>query len=65
MTVTDTSISSFEVEYNEIMKGFNKENLPFQTEEVKTPNDVFVKFSLYVESPLVITSTNTSINKKP
>lgn len=54
---------TFEKEYNEIMKGFQNQNVYInQTPQWTNPNDFIVKFSLYQETPNSITSTDTSVN---
>lgn len=55
--------SSFEKDYNEIMKGFQYPNIPvIPTPQWTKPSDFIVKFSLYQESPNSITSTDTSVS---
>jgi hypothetical protein len=54
---------TFEKEYNEIMNGFQNQNVYInQTPQWTNPNDFIVKFSLYQESPNSITSTDTLVN---
>lgn len=52
-------IESLEQEYSKIIDGFNG---IFTTNQppVTLPSDMFVKFSLYTQSPVTTTSTNTS-----
>ena len=53
---------SFEKDYDQIMKGIQKQNAPFsQTPQWANPGDFIVKFSLYEETPNSITSTDTSV----
>lgn len=53
---------TLEKEYEELMKDFENQNIPFQTTPQWTsPNDYIVKFSLYQEMPNSITSTETSV----
>lgn len=55
--------TTFEKEYNKIMKDFQKQNTPlFQIPEWTNPGDFIVKFSLYQKTPNSITSTDTSVN---
>lgn len=52
---------TLEMEYNEIMKGFQYPSIPAQSvPQWSNPTDFIVKFSLYQESPNSITSTETS-----
>lgn len=54
---------AFEMEYNEIMRGFLNKSAHFnQTPQWTNPNDFIVKFSLYQEIPNSITSSDTSVN---
>lgn len=54
---------TLEKEYNEIMKGFQNQNVHInQTPQWTNPNDFIVKFSLYQETPNSITSTDTLVN---
>jgi hypothetical protein len=53
---------SFEVEYNDLMKGYQIPNIPVAPLPQWTkPSDFIVKFSLYQETPNSITSTETSV----
>jgi len=54
-----TKPSLIEKEYREMMKGY-RNSVSNNQLQVIAPNDMFVKFSLYVHSPITITSTNTS-----
>jgi len=52
---------NYEKDYNKIMNGYQL-SAPIQfAPQWINPNDYFVKFSLYEETPNSITSTNTSI----
>jgi len=52
--------TSFENDYNEIMKGFQNQNTPIP--QWTKPTDFIIKFSLYQETPNSITSTDTLVN---
>lgn len=59
----DKKQPTFEKDYNEIMKSFQNQSVPFnQTPQWTKPTDFIVKFSLYQETPNSITSTDTSVN---
>jgi hypothetical protein len=52
---------TFERDYNNIMKSFQKENVPFNNNTTWiNPGGFIVKFSLYNESTDSVVSTNTS-----
>jgi hypothetical protein len=54
---------TLEMDYAEIMKGFQYPTVPTQpVPQWSNPTDFIVKFSLYQESPNSITSTETSVN---
>ncbi len=53
-------LKRLEEDYTEVMKGFQRNYLPFiQMPQWTNPNDFIVKFSLYQETPNSITSTDT------
>ncbi len=55
--------STFEKEYNIIMKDIQDQDIHVnKNQQWTSPNDFIVKFSLYKETPNSITSTDTSIN---
>lgn len=52
---------TFEKDYDNIMKNFQKEDAPFYNNTMWiSPGDFIVKFSLYKESSDSVVSTNTS-----
>lgn len=53
---------SFEREFNELMTGYKTPDYWVAEPQWKSPNDFFVKFSLYTENNGGITSINTSNN---
>jgi hypothetical protein len=57
-TKTLGKMPNFLKDYNEIMEGFTDFHQLNQP-PVIGPNDMFVKFSIYTQSPITITSTNT------
>lgn len=59
----EKKLKTLEMEYNEIMNGFQNQNVQGnQTPQLINPNDFIVKFSLYQETPNSITSTDTLVN---
>ena len=56
------SQNTLEKDYSEIMKDFQKQEIPFtQTPLWSKPSDFIVKFSLYEETPNSITSKDTTV----
>ena len=49
----------FEKEYQSIMKSYLN-SIPVNQPQVVSPTDNFIKFSLYIQSPVSITSPNTT-----
>jgi hypothetical protein len=58
----DSTIQYFEFEYNKIMKGNNIEKFSNNQTQIKLNGDNFVKFTLFVESPFIIATTNSNAN---
>lgn len=52
---------SFEKEFNEVMHNCSLPQYTPHEPQWKSPNDFFVKFSLYPERSLSLTSTSTSL----